>query len=110
VKPQHLAGWAALLLIVVAGVLAFLPVHANGVNCGSVVAKTDNAIKADFAAALQADNSFQTLADPGHFTAACSDGRSSRRTLTFALGIPGLVLAVAGFGVATVATNRTRQE
>ena len=84
------------ILLAIGIILGFMPVKASGVHCGSALTgKSDDAFTADFRDSLgggpNADGSLG-LSPHGD---ACDESISSRRTISLALGIPGLLL-VAG--------------
>ena len=88
------------LLLGIALVLGFMPVKATGIGCGTALTgQSDDAFVSDLTSSMM-----------GRLTdnrSACSDAVASRRTVTFALGIPGAVLLLIGAaGLANSAIGR----
>jgi hypothetical protein len=87
------AAWAAIIglgIIIVAFILAVMPVHRDGVNCGNAFAKSDDA---SFSYYVYGPNS-------------CDDALAARRTAALALGVPGVLLTI-GAGIACAAMAPT---
>jgi hypothetical protein len=108
VKLEHVLAILGGTLVAVALILGLTPVTTGGIDCGTALTgPTDDAAVADYAATLVGGSN--SGPDHGDLLAnqhACADSLGSRRTITFALGVPGLLL----LGAAAWARSRQQEQ
>jgi hypothetical protein len=108
VKLEHLLAIIGGTFLVVALILGLMPVTAGGIRCGTALTgATDDAAVADLTATLVGGPN--SGSDHGDLLAnehACTDSLGAPRTITFALGLPALLL----LGAAAWARNSQKEQ
>jgi hypothetical protein len=98
VKLEQLLMLIGAILLGIAIIFGFMPVKANGISCGAALTgQSDEAHVQDLTNSMTGFGSMDN-------DASCEDSVSGRRTVTFALGIPGI--ALLAIGGALVGQNR----
>lgn len=99
--------WLGIALLVIAAVAAAVPVHANGIGCGSVLQPYSSASVAQAEIAdTNTDLADGTTREHPDYAADCSNRRGSQQTLVIPLALIGAL--AAGFVLLTKKDSQTK--